>query len=152
MIEKDQPIKKQRKNIPSDINLHNKKSYNKFIKDTGRKDITYEMFLMVPLTVHEKMVEKIYSQSYYIKIPEFGILKMFKVKPFSKSGARIDWKHYRKTGERFLNRNSHTNGYMFKVHLYLNYKKNPTLSCFDFHLSRRHKRNLAKLIFNNKVK
>ena len=150
--ENNQPKKKQRKNIPSDVNLLSRKNYNKFIKETGRKDITYEMFSSVPEMVHQKMVEKIYTQSYYIKIPELGVLKLFKVKPFSKSGARIDWKHFQKTGERVLNRNSHTNGYMFKVHLYLNHKKNPTLSCFDFHLNRTHKRNLAKLIFNNKVK
>lgn len=147
----NQPPKRLRKNLNSDVNLHNKKAYTKFIKETGRKDITYEMFSKIPELVHEKMIQKLYTQSYYIKIPELGVLKLFKVKPFVKNGSRINWKHFNETGERVLNRNTHTNGYMFKVHLYTYNKKNSTLSCFDFVLARKHKRHLAKLIFSNKI-
>lgn len=152
MSETNQPKKRLRRNLDSDVNLSNRKSYNKFIKDTGRTDITYEMFSTIPNMVHEKMVEKLYTQSYFIKIPGLGVLKLFKVKPFAKNGSRINWKHFQETGERVLNRNTHTNGYMFKVHLYMNNKKNPVLSCFDFVLSRKHKRHLAQLIFSNKIK
>lgn len=152
MSEANQPKKRQRKNINSDVNLHNLKSYNQFIRETGREDISLEMFLTVPNLVHEKIVEKLFTQSYYIRIPDLGVIKLFKVKPFVKSGSRIDWKYFRETGIRVLNRNSHTNGYMFKVHLYMYTRKNPTLSCFDFVLNRKHKRHLAQLIFTNKIK
>jgi len=151
-MSENQTNPKQRKNLESDVNMLNMSAYRRFLKDTGRKDISYEMFSSIPVLVHEKMINKLYSQSYYIKIPELGVLKLIKIKPFSKNASRVDWNHFRKTGERVLNRNSHTNGYMFKVHLYLNYKRNPILSCFNFMLNRTNKRNLGKLIFNNKVK
>lgn len=143
-------LSKQRKNLNSDVNLSTRKAYNQFIKDTGRTDIPYETFILVPKLVHERMIEKLYSQSYFIKIPELGVLKMFKVKPFVKYA--VDWKRFSETKEIVKLRNTHTNGFLFKVHLYINYKKNPVMSCFTFHLARLHRRNLAKLIFNNKVK
>jgi hypothetical protein len=152
MKKSDQPKVKQRKNLISDVNCSNSESYRKFIKETGRKDITYEMFSKIPALVHEKIVERIFTQSYFIKIPDLGILKMIKVKPYGKRSSTMDWAYYNKTGEVVPKRNTHTNGYVFKVHLYTYIKKYPLLSCFDFHFHRRHRRNLAQLIFSNKVK
>lgn len=143
-------LSKQRKNLNSDVNLNTKKAYNQFIKETGKTDIPYEIFTLIPKLVHERMIEKLYSQSYFIKIPDLGVLKMFKVKPFRKYA--VDWKRFSETKEIVKLRNTHTNGFLFKVHLYINYKKNPVMSCFSFYLARAHRRNLAKLIFNNKVK
>jgi hypothetical protein len=152
-IEPIEPIKnKERKNLQSDVNLTTIAAYKRFVKETKRTDISFEVYKKIPDLVHERMLEKLYSQSYYIKVPEFGTIRLIKVKPFKKSEARVDWKHYMKTGERIFIRNSHTNGYMFKIQLYMNYKKNPLLSCFDFYLARNNKKTLASLIFSNKIK
>jgi hypothetical protein len=150
--QQNQPKNKQRKRLPSDINCSTKAYYKKFIKETGRTDITYEMFSEIPSLVHGRMIEKLYTQSYFIRIPELGSLKLLKVKPLIDGQARIDWDYFQKTGERVYRRNSHTGGYMFKIHLYTYGKKYPIYNCFHFYPSRTHKRNMAKLIFNNKIK
>ena len=143
---------KQRKRLASDINYSTSEHYREFIKETGRKDITYKMFSQIPSLVHGRMIEKLYTQSYFIRIPELGSLKLLKVKPITTGEARIDWNYFNKTGERVLRRNSHTNGYMFKFHLYTYGKKHPIYNCFHFYPNRTHKRNMAKLIFQNKIK
>jgi len=150
--QKIQPKQKQRKRLASDINCSNKKYYNKFIKETGRTDITYKMFSEIPTLVHGRMIEKLYTQSYFIRIPELGSLKLLKLKPVVTTDARVDWGYFNKTGEKVLRRNSHTGGYMFKLHLYTYGKKVPMYNCFNFYPSRTHKRNMAKLIFQNKIK
>lgn len=149
---KIQPKQKQRKKLGSDINCSTLKYYRQFIKETGRTDITYKMFSEIPSLIHGRMIEKLYTQSYFIRIPELGSLKLLKVKPITNGDARVDWDYYNKTGERVLRRNSHTNGYMFKFHLYTYGKKHPIYNCFHFYPSRTHKRNMAKLIFQNKIK
>lgn len=147
-----QPLKKLRKNLASDVNCSNLQNYKKFIKETGRTDITYKMFSEIPSLVHGKIVDKVFTQSYYIKMPELGILKLIKVKPYGYRSSTMDWAYYNKTGQVVSKRNTHTNGYIFKFHLYPYIKKKPILSCFDLYFHRTHKRNLAQLIFNNKVK
>ena len=81
-LQPQQPLKKLRKNLASDVNCSNLQNYKKFIKETGRTDITYKMFSEIPSLVHGKIVDKVFTQSYYIKLPELGILKLIKVKPY----------------------------------------------------------------------
>lgn len=141
-----------RNNLVSDVNYSTNTAYRKFIKETGRTDISFETFSKVPEVVHGKMFDKVVTQSYYIRIPKLGVLKLLKVKPVSKSYSRVDWNLYNKTGTLAYHRNAHTQGYMFKIHLYTYGKKYPMLSCFHFNLARNHRRSLAKLILSNKIK
>lgn len=146
------PVVKERKNISSDVNYSNKKAYGLFIKETGRKDITFKMFSGIPEKVHHKMIQKIFTQSYYIRIPKLGVLKLLKIKPVTNSSGRVDWNLFKKTGTIAYHRNTHTQGYMYKVHLYTYGKKYPMLTCFHFKLSRDFSKQLAQLIFKNKIK
>jgi hypothetical protein len=145
-------IEKERKNISSDINYSTQKAYKQFLKETGREDITYEMFSGVPPKVHAKMIQKIFTQSYYIRIPKLGVLKLLKIKPVTNSSGRVDWNYFKKTGTIAYHRNTHTKGFMYKVHLYTYGKKYPMLTCFHFKLSRDFSKQLAQLIFKNKIK
>jgi len=146
------PTTKERKNIRSDINYSTRKAYSLFLKETGRKDITFEMFQSVPVKVHHKMIQKVFSQSYYIRIPKLGVLKLLKIKPVTTSNGRVDWNLFKKTGVVAYHRNTHTQGYMYKVHLYTYGKKYPMMTCFHFKLSREFSKQLAQLIFKNKIK
>jgi hypothetical protein len=146
------PTTKERKNISSDVNYSTQKAYRLFQKETGRKDITYEMFVGIPPKVHSKMIKKIFSQSYYIRIPKLGVLKLLKIKPVTTSNGRVDWNLFKKTGTVAYHRNTHSQGFMYKVHLYTYGKKYPMLTCFHFKLAREHSKQLAQLIFKNKIK
>ena len=117
------PITKERKNISSDVNYSTQKAYRLFQKETGRRDITHEMFVGIPPKVHSKMIKKIFSQSYYIRIPKLGVLKLLKIKPVTTSNGRVDWDLFKKTGTVAYHRNTHSQGFMYKVHLYTYGKK-----------------------------
>ena len=102
--------------------------------------------------VNTKMFEKLLTGSYSITLPKFGILKLIKVKPIKEAKTRIDWGLYRSQNVYAPYRNSHTDGYIYKVHMYFYDKRNPILSFFKFRLSQTHRRYLAKLIKNNELK
>jgi hypothetical protein len=142
---------KKYKSYKSDVNYSNRKAYSQFLKETQRSDITYEMFTKIPQMVHERMISKMYSGAYSIRIPKLGLFRLLKVNPFNKSHAIIDWGRYRKTGVWAPYRNTHTDGFMYKVHLYSYVKKSPELGFFKFKLAGRHQRNLAQLIKNNEI-
>jgi hypothetical protein len=144
--------KKSRKKFISDVNKSNIKAYKQFIKDTGRSDITYETFSSIPEKVNTKMFEKLLTGAYTIKLPKFGILKLIKVKPIKEAKTRIDWGLFNSQNIYAPYRNSHTEGYIYKVHMYFYEKKNPVLSFFKFRLSQKHRRYLAKLIKTNELK
>ena len=144
--------KKSRKRFTSDVNKSNLRAYKQFLKDTGRSDISYEMFSSIPELVNEKMFQKLLKGSYTIKIPKLGILKLIKVKPIKEAKTRIDWGLYNAQNVYAPYRNSHTDGFIYKVHMYFYEKKNPVLSFFKFRLSQKHRRYLAKLIKNNELK
>lgn len=147
-------VKKQRKvyrGITSDINSSNKKAYKRFLEDTGRSDISYEIFSKIPGKVHEGMIAKMISGNYTIKIPDFGNLKILKVTPKLKSHARIDWGRYNKTGVWAPHRNTHSDGKIYKVHFYTYNKKYVPLGFFKFNLSRANQRLLSSKILNNEL-
>jgi hypothetical protein len=142
---------KKYKTYRSDVNYSNKKAYNQFLKETKRSDITYEMFSKIPQMVHERMISKMYSGAYSVRIPKLGLFRLLKVAPFGEPHATIDWGRYRKTGIWAPYRNTHTDGYIYKVHLYSYSKKFPELGFFRFRLAIKHQRHLAQLIKNNEI-
>lgn len=141
-----QPKQRLRKRISNDVNFYDKKAYALFIKETGRTDIPYELFKQVPLAISEKIIQKVYTRAYLIRIPKLGSYRMIKVKPFVKII------NFAIKDKKALLRNSHTNGYIFKLQMYLHENRNLNMGMFRFFPSRKHKRNLAKLILSNKVK
>jgi hypothetical protein len=137
--------------LVSDINCTSNIAYQKFLKDTKRSDITFEMFSKITPLVHEAMIEKIKSGPYAINIPNLGVLKLLKLVPILKGHALIDWGRYNKTKVWAPHRNNHSDGYIYKTHLYTYAKKYPKLSFFDFQVARKHQRELARLIKNNEL-
>jgi len=142
---------KKYKTFRSDVNNSNKEAYAKFLKDTGRSDITYQMFSSIPALVHDKMIDKIFSGKYSIRIPKLGLLRLLKVNSVGGSYKRIDWSRYQETGVWAPHRNTHTDGFIYKVHLYFYERKYPELGFFRLRLARKHQRRLAQLIFDNKI-
>jgi hypothetical protein len=139
------------KTTRSDSNNTTKKSYKEFVEQTGRSDISYKMFSSIPGLVHEKMINKIYSGRYCIRIPKMGLLKLLKVTSVGEYYKRIDWGRYKQTGVWAPHRNNHTDGFIYKVHLYFYERKYPELSFFRFKLARKQQRRLADLIFNQEI-
>jgi hypothetical protein len=150
MIEQ-QPTKKIYKTTKSDSNNTTKQAYADFLKETGRSDISYKMFSSIPGMVHDKMINKIYSGKYTIRIPKMGLLRLLKVNSVGGYYKRIDWGRYKETGVWAPHRNSHTDGLIYKVHLYFYERKYPELGFFRFKLARKHQRKLASLIFNEEL-
>jgi hypothetical protein len=140
------------RNLKSDVHSSNYKSYLKFVKETKRSDITYEMFSQVPQLVHAEMIKKIESGPYAINIPNLGTLRLLKLTPILQKHAMIDWGLYNKTKVWAPYRNNHTDGFIYKFHLYPYSKKFPKLGFFDFQVARKHQRELAQLLKNNELK
>jgi len=144
-------IPKKYKTYKSDVNYSTKKAYTEFLKETKRSDITYEMFSKIPPLVHEKIVSKLFSGSYSIRMPKLGLFRILKLQPFEKTYSIIDWGRYRKTGVWAPHRNVHSDGHIFKMHLYSYVKKFPELGFFRFKFAVKYQRQLAQLIKNNQI-
>lgn len=144
-------IVKKRNTITSDVNNSTRVAYRKFIKETGRSDISYEIFVNVIEVMHEKMFEKIQQGIYSIKIPKMGVIKLLRVHGLGKAHTKIDWGRYNAHKIWAPYRNNHTDGLIYKVHAYFYEKKYPMLSFFKFKLSQKHRRHLAQLIKNNEL-
>jgi len=102
--------------------------------------------------VHARMVSKIFSGAYCVRIPKLGLFRLLKVLPLGERHELIDWGRYRKTGIWAPYRNTHTDGYIYKVHLYSYTKKFSELGFFKFKLAIKHQRHLAQLIKNNEIR
>ena len=141
-----QPKQKIRRRISNDVNFHDQAAYRLFIKETGRKDIPYELFKQIPISLSEKIIQKVYTRSYLIRIPKLGSYRLIKVKPY------VKLRNYAVSDKKAILRNTHTGGYIYKLQMYLHESRNINMGMFRFFPSRKHKRNLAKLILSNKVK
>lgn len=142
---------KKRNTITSDIHNSTRTAYRKFVKETGRSDISYEVFGEVIEVMHEKMFDKIQQGIYSIKIPKMGVIKLLRVHSLGGSHTKIDWGRYNAQSIWAPHRNNHTDGLIYKVHMYFYEKKYPMLSFFRFRLSQKHRRHLAQLIKNNEL-
>jgi hypothetical protein len=144
--------KSQRTRLASDVNSSDIHAYRKFLKETKRSDITYEMFSKIITSVHGEIISKIQAGPYVVKIPGLGTIKLLKVIPKAKPHAMIDWGQYNKTKVWAPYRNAHSNGQVYKIHLYTYMKKYPKLGFFSFHPARVHQRALAQTIKNNDIR
>lgn len=143
---------KQRNKITADINNSNKEAYKRFVQETGRSDIPYETFVKIPETMNDLMFQKVKKGVYSVKIPKMGLLKLLKVTAKGADYSKIDWGRYNAQNIWAPHRNTHTDGFIYKMHMYFYEKKNPVLSFFRFRLAQKHRRHLAQLIKNNEVK
>lgn len=141
--------KKKYKSVQSDVNYTSKAAYKKFVKETGRSDISYQTYVDTITTVHQKAIDKLFSGNYSIKLPDIGLLKLLKLTPTKRLNGRIDWGLYNKTGVWAPFRNTHTDGKIYKAHFYAYHKKYVPLGFFRFQLAEKHQKALAEKIKSN---
>lgn len=153
---KPNPQKKVRvkeKDTTSDTNFLTLRSYHKFLKETKRKDITYKQFCAIPKKIHFKLVERLLRGRYSLRFPNFGSIKIVKTENAIKEGKYTitNWKVYHETGIRVPYRNTHTDGAVYKFHLYPYSKRIVQFGFYDLRMSNKHKSALAEAIRNNKI-
>jgi hypothetical protein len=139
-----------RKSIRSDVNPTSRDTYDKFVKTTGRTDISYEMYTKIILKVNEKVVDKAITGRYAVRFPKLGILSLVKVTP-TKLVRKIDWGRYHKDGVYTTFKNFHSDGMMYRLFFYLYERKNTEFGFYNFLLSRSNRQLLATKVINDEV-
>jgi len=98
-------------------------------------------------------MERLLRGRYTIRIPNFGSVKVVKTDnaiPEAKHTI-INWKYFNETGIRVPYRNSHTNGAVYKFHLYPYFKRVIQFGFYDLRVATQHKKALYKAIKDNKI-
>jgi hypothetical protein len=137
----------------SDTNYLSLRAYYLFLKETKRKDITYKEFCGIPKKIHLKLMERLLRGRYAVRFPNLGSIKIVKTENALPQGKHtiINWKLYHETGIKVPYRNSHTNGAVYKFHLYPYYKRVIQFGFYDLRMSNKHKAALAQAIRENKI-
>lgn len=137
----------------SDTNYLSLRAYYLFLKETKRKDITYKEFCGIPKRIHLKLMERLLRGRYAVRFPNLGSIKIVKTENALPQGKHtiINWKLYHETGIKVPYRNSHTNGAVYKFHLYPYYKRVIQFGFYDLRMSNKHKAALAQAIRENKI-
>lgn len=146
------PRQKER-DTTSDTNYLALRAYHKFLKETKRKDISYKQFCAIPKKIHNKLMERVLRGRYTIRIPNFGAVRVIKTEnalPEAKHTI-TNWKVYKETGIRVPYRNSHTNGAVYKFHLYPYSKRVVQFGFYDLRVATVHKKALSRVIKDNKL-
>ena len=146
-------VRQKEKDTSSDTNFLSWRAYHKFLKDTKRKDITYKQFCAIPKKIHNKLVERLLRGRYSLRFPNFGSIKIVKTENAIKEGKHTitNWKLYHETGIKVPYRNTHTNGAIYKFHLYPYSKRIVQFGFYDLRMSNKHKAALATAIKENKI-
>ena len=146
------PRQKER-DTTSDTNYLALKGYHKFLKETKRKDISYKQFCAIPKKLHNKLMERMMRGRYTIRIPNFGAIRVVKTENAIPEGKHtiINWNLYKETGIKVPYRNSHTNGAVYKFHLYPYSKRVIQYGFYDLRVAAAHKKSLGKAIRENKL-
>jgi hypothetical protein len=137
--------------MKSDVTPNNFTAYKKFVKETGRTDISYKKFQSIIEKMHEKVLEKVMTGRYKIRFPKLGLLSLIKVTP-TKLLKKIDWGRYHKDGVYTTYKNYHTEGMMYRIFFYLYERKYPYFGFYNFKLSKANQVKLGQMIKNNEIR
>jgi hypothetical protein len=135
----------------SDVNPSSREAYSRFVKETGAKDISYDLFKRIIETTNKKILDKAMTGRYGVRLPKLGILKLIKVKP-TKLLKKIDWGRYKKDGVYTTYKNYHTEGYMYRIFFYLYEKKVIPFGFYNFKLARVAQRTITAKIKENEIR
>ena len=135
----------------SDVNPSSREAYSRFVKETGAKDISYDLFKRIIETTNKKILSKAMTGRYGVRLPKLGILKLIKVKP-TKLLKKIDWGRYKKDGVYTTYQNYHTEGYMYRIFFYLYEKKVIPFGFYNFKLARVAQRTITAKIKENEIR
>lgn len=144
-------LSKKKLTMKSDVNPTSLKSYKKFLKETGRKDISFEKFGSIVDKMHEKILEKVMTGRYKVRFPKLGLLSLIKVTP-TKLIKKIDWGRYHKDGVYTTFKNYHTDGMMYRIFFYMYERKYPYFGFYNFKLSKANQVRLGHKIKNNEIR
>lgn len=146
-------IRQKERDTTPDTNFLSLRAYNLFIKETKRKDISYKQFCAIPKKIHLKLVERLLKGRYSLRFPNFGSIKIVKTEHAIKEAKHTitNWKLYKETGIKVPYRNSHTDGAVYKFHLYPYSKRIVEFGFYDLRMSNKHKASLAQAIRENKI-
>lgn len=146
-------VRQKEKDTASDTNYVCLGAYEMFLRETKRKDITYREFCGIPKRIHLKLMERLLRGRYAIRFPNLGSIKVVKTENAIAKGKHtiINWKLYHETGVKVPYRNTHTNGAVYKFHLYPYYKRVVQFGFYDLRVSNKHKSVLAQAIRENKI-
>ena len=146
-------VRKKERDTASDTNFVALGAYEMFLKETKRKDITYREFCGIPKKIHLKLMEILLHGIYAIRFPNLGSIKVVKTENAIQKAKHtiINWKLYHETGVKVPYRNTHTNGAVYKFHLYPYYKRIVQFGFYDLRVSNKYKQILAKAIRENKI-
>jgi hypothetical protein len=137
--------------LKSDVNPSSKQAYKKFVQETNRSDISYELFRNIILKMNEKILEKVITGRYKIRFPKLGLLSLIRVTP-TKLIKKIDWGRYRKDGVYTTFKNYHTDGMMYRIFFYFYERKYPHFGFYNFKLSKPNQVMLGQKIKNNEIR
>ena len=146
-------VRQKERDTSSDTNYLVLSAYEMFLKETKRRDITYKEFCGIPKKIHLKLMDRLLRGRYAIRFPNLGSIKVVKTENAIPKGKHtiINWKLYQETGVRVPYRNTHTNGAVYKFHLYPYYKRIVQFGFYDLRVSNKHKAVLAQAIRENKI-
>lgn len=146
-------VRQKERDTSSDTNYLALSAYEMFLKETKRRDITYKEFCGIPKKIHLKLMDRLLRGRYAIRFPNLGSIKVVKTENAIPKGKHtiINWKLYQETGVRVPYRNTHTNGAVYKFHLYPYYKRIVQFGFYDLRVSNKHKAVLAQAIRENKI-
>jgi hypothetical protein len=140
------------------FSFSNKAAYERFIRETGRKDITYKEFIAIPKAVNKSIREKIASGLYAVRFPKFGLLKVIGTVPYSSQSdkpgrikTRPDWAHYNKTKEMRRVPVGDMDGKVYRAYFYPYYRQFPVLGFFTFKTGLELRQLITKNALSNKM-
>jgi hypothetical protein len=112
--------------------------------------VSKDVYRNICIEFNEMLIDHIILDSGEIELPcRLGSLRIKKIK--SKNRKMVDWKLTKEYGKLIYHLNMHTDGYYYKWH----WKKKSALftnkSVYSFVPLRRHKREVAQLLKDNKV-
>ena len=146
-------VRQKEKDTASDTNYTALAAYELFLKETKRKDISFKEFCGIPKKIHSKLMERLLRGRYAIRFPNLGSIKVVKTENAIPKGKHtiINWKLYKESGIKVPYRNTHTNGAIYKFHLYPYYKRVVQFGFYDLKVSNKYKATLAQAIRENKI-
>ncbi len=135
-------IKEKRVGLTCEVSPTHVSGYWRFLKATKRTDISHALRSKIISRVNEKALDKLYTGSYNVRVPGFGIFALKKKKNV------VDPVMSKKNGTAVNFRNAHSEGWTFYVKFYHHEGTIPNLRFYTFRLTRTHKRNFKKVILN----
>lgn len=137
-----------RKQLKTNVRCWTTAVYNKIYKNNT--PVSFVKSVEIIEQMHYHMIEHLFTKQRPIQLRKsLGYLELAKRKPMSQIRYIPDWKKAREKGKMVKQYNFHTSGYVYSIQF--NFSSYGNWRMFKFNALRKHKRELAKRIFNKDV-